>query len=240
MIVMIKSRQEIKLQARESLKLNGNRGTAIAIILIYMVTASIPMFLITPLIGGIGEQLGDLVINVFMMVVGIGICSEFMKVYRGEKANVGGMFSGFEFFGRNILTVALMLILIVMWIVPGVIAYVLTENIILSAVLILLALIPMINRILAYFAVLYILSESKEIGIVESINLSKRMTEGHKMEIFVMNLSFIGWYTLGFFTCGILTLVFVMPYHYSADAGLYMEIRDEAIADMRITAEELK
>ena len=241
---MIKSRQEIKLQARESLKLNGNRGTAIAMILIYMVTASIPMYFITPLIGGIGELIADQVVSLFMMVVLIGMYGAFMKIYKEEKPSIGEMFSGFEFFGRNILTILYMFLLLFLWaipfLIPAIIFLVLTGNMDLYIVIVILSIIPIIiHRTLAYYATLFILSESKEIGVTATINLSKRITEGHKMDIFVMHLSFIGWYILGIFTCGILWLVFVMPYHYTAMSGLYMEMRDEAIASYRITAEEL-
>ena len=37
------------------------------------------------------------------------------------------------------------------------------------------------------------------------------MTRGHKWNIFVLDLSFIGWFLLGILACGI-GMFFVMPY----------------------------
>ena len=45
--------------------------------------------------------------------------------------------------------------------------------------------------------------------------VSKQMTTGQKMDLFVLDLSFLGWYCLGFLCFGIGAL-FVKPYDVAA------------------------
>ena len=46
------------------------------------------------------------------------------------------------------------------------------------------------------------------------------------MEVFIYDLSFIGWYILGAFTCGIAGVFYVYPYKAIADAGLYLSLKN--------------
>ena len=73
----------------------------------------------------------------------------------------------------------------------------------------------------------------------QALKISMRITEGHKLEIFIFILSWIGWYLLSILTLGILLIVYVTPYFYTADAGLFIKIRNKALAEGRITPEEL-
>ncbi|WP_418969132.1 DUF975 family protein [Alloscardovia omnicolens] len=57
----------------------------------------------------------------------------------------------------------------------------------------------------------------------EAINASKEMMRGHKWELFVLDLSFIGWYILVFFTGGLAGL-FVTPYHAATRAAYYRDL----------------
>ena len=66
-----------------------------------------------------------------------------------------------------------------------------------------------------------------------------RITQGYRKEIFIFMLSWIGWMLLSVLTLGILWVVYVGPYWFAADAGLFLEMRDKALADGRITHEEL-
>ena len=95
-----------------------------------------------------------------------------------------GLFDGFSFAGKLILLALVQYIFIFLWtllfIIPGFIA--------------------------AYryrFAV-YNLCENPDMGVMEAINMSKAQTAGFKWQLFVLDLSFIGWrilsgLTLGFF-----------------------------------------
>ena len=59
------------------------------------------------------------------------------------------------------------------------------------------------------------------------IEESMRITQGHKGELFVLDLSFIGWYFVGAMCLGIGTL-WVAPYHMTAKAGYYEALKATA------------
>ncbi|WP_221760712.1 DUF975 family protein [Bacillus salinus] len=44
------------------------------------------------------------------------------------------------------------------------------------------------------------LSNNPKMGYKEALELSKKMTHGEKFNIFVLNLSFFGWFILGVLT----------------------------------------
>lgn len=100
----------------------------------------------------------------------------------------------------------------------------------------LLFIIPGIVRSYQLFYVPYLLAENPYMSYKRAKELSKAMTDGEKMEIFVLELSFIGWILLGYLTCGI-GLYFVMPYLYATLAELYAAARAKAFA-MGITGED--
>ena len=70
----------------------------------------------------------------------------------------------------------------------------------------LLFIIPGIIASLSYSMALYIKMENPEIGALEAIKMSQKITDGHKLEIFLLPLSFIGWFILG-----IVTIVGLIP-----------------------------
>jgi len=61
-----------------------------------------------------------------------------------------------------------------------------------------------------------------------ALELSEKMTYGHKFNIFVLRLSFIGWYLLGVLACCI-GVIFVPPYEHATMAELYLVLRQQAI-----------
>ena len=103
----------------------------------------------------------------------------------------------------------------------------------------LLFIIPGIIKSYEYRFVPYILAENPLLSSDEVIHLSKRMTHGHKMDIFVLDLSFIGWYLLGglFFGIG---AFFVDPYAEATNARLYTILsgRDESQEDHSYTVDD--
>ena len=78
----------------------------------------------------------------------------------------------------------------------------------------------MLNRKYAYFFTDFILAENPMFGAQNALNLSKKMTKGMKGHLFVLDLSFIGWWLLSSLTCGLLTLG-VMPYTYATYTEVY-------------------
>lgn len=94
----------------------------------------------------------------------------------------------------------------------------------------LLLVIPGIVKAYSYSMAMYILAENPEMGALEAIDRSKAMMDGHKMELFVLNLSFIGWYLLCAVTFGIAS-VWVVPYVSAATANFYNSIKNTINAE---------
>lgn len=85
----------------------------------------------------------------------------------------------------------------------------------------LLFIIPGIVKSYAYRMVPFILSEYPNMSPKEALRLSDEMTKGHKMSMFILDLSFFGWLLLGVITLGISDICFTTPYIYATEAELY-------------------
>jgi uncharacterized membrane protein len=92
----------------------------------------------------------------------------------------------------------------------------------------LLFIIPGIIKSYSYRMVPYILADNPNIGARRAIELSESMTQGHKFDIFILDLSFIGWYLLGLL-CFFIGGIFVRPYEDATNAELYLTLRQNAI-----------
>ena len=89
--------------------------------------------------------------------------------------------------------------------------------------------IPGIIKAYSYSMAPYILAENPELTARQALNLSKEITYGHKMELFVLDLSFIGWCLLGAITFG-LAFIYVAPYMNATKANFYNAIKNGAAA----------
>lgn len=90
----------------------------------------------------------------------------------------------------------------------------------------LLLIIPGIVKSYAYRMVPYILAEEPTLEADEAIRKSMDMTQGQKMNMFVLDLSFLGWYILGALLLGI-GVFFVHPYYEATYAQLYDTLKDK-------------
>jgi uncharacterized membrane protein len=98
--------------------------------------------------------------------------------------------------------------------------------------------IPVIIKRYSYRMTPWILADNPAIGHKRALTLSMQLTRGHKMAIFVLDLSFIGWFILGMLLCGI-GVLFVMPYYQAVQAELYARIRQSGVENSLCTMEEL-
>ncbi|MFO7815183.1 MAG: DUF975 family protein [Halanaerobiales bacterium] len=103
----------------------------------------------------------------------------------------------------------------------------------------LLLIIPGIIKYYAYRMVPYILADNPNLGHKRALQLSQQMTQGEKWDIFILDLSFLGWYILGAMVLGI-GVFFVQPYYDSTNAELYLKLRQNAIENNLATQGELK
>ncbi len=101
----------------------------------------------------------------------------------------------------------------------------------------LLLIVPGIYHKYMYWFVPYLCAENPGISSSEARRISKAMTDGYKLEIFVLELSFIGWRLLGAFV--IFGSYFVEPYFQATYSEVYAELRDRAIANGKVKPEEV-
>lgn len=85
----------------------------------------------------------------------------------------------------------------------------------------LLFIIPGIVKSYEYLMVPYILAENPGMDHKEAFLISKKMMMGQKWNVFVLDLSFIGWRILEAITFGIVGVFYVEPYYQATMAELY-------------------
>ena len=85
----------------------------------------------------------------------------------------------------------------------------------------LLLVVPGIVKHYEYLMVPYIIAENPAMDYKEAFQISKQMMDGEKMEAFIMDLSFLGWYLLSAVTCGLLAIFYVNPYVQASFAAMY-------------------
>lgn len=90
----------------------------------------------------------------------------------------------------------------------------------------LLLIIPGMIKALGYSLVPYILANDSNMGSDEVLKLSEKMMKGHKMDLFIFSLSFIGWHLLAIFTLGILE-IWIIPYQETATTKYLLDIKAE-------------
>lgn len=136
----------------------------------------------------------------------IGSALGLWNIYRGVQTNQQDVIKGYDskFLVRNILQLVLTTVFIVLWS--------------------LLLVIPGIIKAYSYAMVPYLLADP-EVQAEDVITLSRQMMDGKKMDLFILQLSFIGWAILGVFTLNILNLLYTIPYMQLATAGFYHELK---------------
>ena len=92
----------------------------------------------------------------------------------------------------------------------------------------LLFIIPGIIKSYEYSMVPYLLTKNPNLTSAEAIDLSRELTYNHKLDMFVLDLSFIGWYFLGALLFGV-GVFFVVPYYEASYARLYNVLSGNAV-----------
>ena len=142
-------------------------------------------------------------------VFAAGLAIVMLEIVRNWEVKFTDMFKGFNNFGTNCIAGILVSIFTILWS--------------------LLFVIPGIIKAYSYAMTFYILADHPEMSAKDAINTSQVMMDGHKMDLFVLELSFIGWYLLCIITFGIAAL-YVGPYVTASYAAFYEAIKDEKVA----------
>lgn len=136
------------------------------------------------------------------MVLASGFVMYCMAIRRGERAEYLTLFDGFSFVGKVILLNIVIYLFTFFWsllfVIPGIIAA------------------------YRYRFALYNLYENPGIGVMEALNMSKQQTLGYKGQLFMLDLSYIGWLLLASLTSVVQTgyiyaCIFQDPGYYLAN-----------------------
>jgi uncharacterized membrane protein len=155
---------------------------------------------------GIG-MLVSIFMTLFTTVMSFGYNWYCLKMVRGDETSFGDIFSGFAQAGWVILMNFLIAVFVCLWsLLVGVGAVILiflaaltgSDLVIglVAVVVYLVAIVLIVFIALRYAMAPFILIDNPGIGALEPIRRSKEMMKGQKRRLFVLGLSFIGWYLL--------------------------------------------
>lgn len=85
--------------------------------------------------------------------------------------------------------------------------------------------IPGIYLAFSYALVPYLLVTNKDLSITETLELSRKMMNGHKLDLFVLGISFLGWILLVPCTFGVI-LIWLYPYMMTTTTKFFVDIID--------------
>ncbi len=90
----------------------------------------------------------------------------------------------------------------------------------------------------SYWAVPYIVAENPAVSAKEAITLSRKMMNGHKLELFKYQVTLFGWMLLSVITFGISDLLYGAGYRMACYTEFYAKVREDA-KDRGIAGTEL-
>lgn len=97
-----------------------------------------------------------------------------------------------------------------------------------------LFIIPGIVKAFAYSQIFFIIAENPNTSVRRAMQISKVITQGHKGDLFVMSLSFIGWSLLCCLSCGI-GFLWLLPYINMSNLNAYYALKNQALANGKIS-----
>jgi len=148
----------------------------------------------------------SLVVEIISIPLSIGLTAYAMKFVRKDELDNGVVF---DYFG-DLVKIAATTILMGILIALGCICFI----------------IPGIYLAFSYMLVPYLLAEKKDLTMTETLRLSRKMMNGHKLDYFILGLSFIGWALLTPFTLGLI-MIWLYPYMLVANTKFATDIIDK-------------
>lgn len=151
-------------------------------------------------------------LNVLIMIVliplNIGVAQNVLAWSRGEDVNkwkvLFGGFNSAKIFFKQVGVVVLNTILCALWAI--------------------LLIVPGIIKGLAYSMYPYVLRDEPDLSVWQTLKKSEAIMKGYKGKLFLMYLSFVGWFILGAFTFGIL-YIWLTPYIMTSTVKFYDDVR---------------
>lgn len=196
------TRQEIKAKAREQL---GN-----GIFTNTWLFAVLACFVFSAICGAAGSIIPGLGAVIVTGPLSFGMSYLFLKQARDRQPmELGDLFKGFTVdFGQNLLIGLMTTIFTALWT--------------------LLLVVPGFVKAYSYSMAYFIKADHPDYDWRQCINESKAMMNGRKMDLFLLDLSFIGWMIVGSLCLGVGTL-WVTAYMNAAHARFYEGIQSYVI-----------
>lgn len=164
-------------------------------------------YIVVLVLSALVPLLGLVVVLLAFSVLIIGYQFIFLDVYRGKgTVDAKTVFEPIHNYGRYLGGFLLMCIYVFLWS--------------------LLLYIPGIIKMFSYSMTFYIMRDNPEMSGEQAIRRSMEMMKGHKMELFLLSLSFIGWILLCIITLGI-GYLWIYPYMFTAHAAFYEELKKD-------------
>lgn len=191
--------------------------------------------------------------TIVSFIIDIVLASFFLIFSRSpDPVSMKSYFDGFNKWGRGILCGLWKLLWTFLWgliaipiCVGFTILIALTGDLFSDGVLLLLltivmiiGFIPMFIKLIEYSFAVYFTAEFPELGIRKALRLSISIAKGHRWEIFVLDLSFIGWFLLGCITFCI-GLLWIIPYYEMTFINTYHALLQDALETGKIKPEDL-
>ena len=145
-----------------------------------------------------------ILISIINYIFQIGLTKYMINFVQNKKKSLKELFTNFKNYKKIIITYLYQI-----------------KNIFLWA---LLLIIPGIIKKYSYSLVPYILIDNKNLKAKDILKLSEDMMKGHKKDLFILNLSFIGWHILSIYTLFILEL-WIIPYQKTANTKFLNDIK---------------
>ena len=136
-------------------------------------------------------------------IVNVGYRKFNVDLLSRGRASIGSLFSYFKHWKSAILSNVLVTVYVFLWS--------------------LLCVIPGIVASYKYAMVPYIVADDPTISAQDALNKSAAMMNGHKIELFGLELSFIGWHLLAILSCGI-GYIWLTPYINVSVAEFYRTV----------------
>lgn len=174
--------------------LSGKWGMAVVATLVYGVISGVLSFI--PFVSWIATLLVSL-------PLAYGFTIMLLNVVRGSDVQLEAMGEGFKDYGRILGTMLLSSVYQFLWM--------------------LLLIVPGIIKGYSYALTPYLLKDHPELKFNAAIEESMRLMSGNKMRLFLLDLSFIGWFLLGLITFGI-AFLWITPYWNTARAAFYEDL----------------
>lgn len=206
------NRAELKNNAKAQIK--GKIGILFVITLIIGLVSGAASALLNliPVVGSLAATV--IVTPAFTL----SVYRVYVNLFYGKEPEVKDAFSGFDDFWSAFKVNFLVSLFTMLWS--------------------LLFVIPGIVKGISYSMSYYILAENKGKPALECIKESKQMTEGHKMDLFVLSLSFIGWLLLVGITFGI-AAIWVAPYMQATMTNAYQSLKKAPEAEVPVVEAEV-